>query len=169
MKKRLLKADIEHFEKLSKIGNAHKLVKELRKLGFNEDHMGASTMVFLARNIDYVVKIGDNMDMIPRKTSRFHKYYARILWRSKNKKMVIQQKVNMSERSGNKAIKIISKKTKLDIFTLDDKYDIRIFNVGMRNNRPKIIDYRNYSSKGYEFFATTPCWCGLVLEGRRFN
>jgi len=167
--KKFLKKDIEYFEHLSKIKDAHKLVKKIRQLGFNKSIIGASSMVFLGKDIDYVVKIGDNMDMIPRTTSRFHKYYAKILWRSKNKKITIQEKVDTTHKNSNKAIQLISKKVNLDLHKLDEFYDIRLYNVGMRNNRPKIIDYRNYTSKHSEYFATTPFWYGYNLEGRRFK
>jgi len=167
--KKFLKKDIECFEHLSKIKDAHVLVKKIRQLGFNKSIIGASSMVFLGKNIDYVVKIGDNMDMIPRTTSRFHKYYAKILWRSKNKKINIQEKVDTTHKNSNKAIQLISKRVDIDFDKLDEFYDIRLYNVGMRNNRPKIIDYRNYLSKYVDHFATTPFWYGYNLEGRRFK
>jgi len=169
MNKRFLKKDIDNFELLSKITNAYVLVNHIIKLGFNNYKLGASAMVFINNNTEYVIKIGDNMDMIPRTTSRFHKYYAKVLWRSKNKKMVVQEKVNTCHLQSKKAIKLISEKFDLDIYDLDEKYDISIYNVGMRNNKPKIIDYRNYNSKYSEYFASTPYWYGFNLEGRRFK
>lgn len=167
--KKFLKKDIEYFEHLSKIKDCYKVVKKISKLGFIKHKLGASSMVFINNNADFVIKIGDSMDMIPRKTSKFYKYYAKILWRSKNKKIIIQEKVNTNSQSCKKAINLISKKFKLDVNKLDDLYDINIYNTGMRNNKPKIIDYRNYSSKNGDFFATTPCWYGFILEGRRFK
>jgi len=161
IKKKLLKDDIKYFEELSKISSSNKVIDSIKRK-YKIISIGASALVFTKYNLDYVVKIGDSLDMIPRKTSKFHKYYAKIIWRSKNKKIIVQEKVNTSNKNTYKAIKLLSKKFNLDINTLDEKYDIRIYNVGIKNNKPKIIDYRNYST-GNDF-SMSPHWYGHSLE-----
>ena len=162
--KRFLKSDIEYFEKLSKIMDSDIVIESIKRKGLRTTKTGASAMVFMSKKYNYVVKIGDSLDMVPRKSSRFHKYYAKILWRSKNKKIIVQEYVSTRSKDSERALKRIAKECNVDIYDLDETYDIRHHNVGIKNNKPKIIDYRNYSSLKSLEFATDPYWYGRNIQ-----
>lgn len=128
-------------EKLSKNKNHEEVVSYLKSIRFNKIKFGTSAMVFINYKKPYVIKIGDKIDRPPNRNSKFHKFYAKILFISKNRKILVQERVFMSEYHSELALNMLSKKLNMTIDQLSDDYDIFKYNVGILRGKPKIVDY----------------------------
>lgn len=128
-------------EELSKNKNHSEVVSYLKSIGFNKIKFGTSAMVFINYKKPYVIKIGDKLDRPPNKNSKFHKFYAKILFISKNRKILVQERVFMSDYHSELALNMLSKKLNMTTDQLTDDYDIFKYNVGILRGKPKIIDY----------------------------
>jgi hypothetical protein len=158
------------YEKVSKEEIFLNVVKIFYKKGFKKINTGVSCAVFLSKSKKYVIKCGINMDSAPTKRFLLHDFYAKIIYRSRNGKILIQEKVNTNK--GSKAFQKLTKEyiirsnrsSKVSISTiyqeLDFKYDLRPGNCGMLRESPKFFDYRNYTST--KILAEFPSWDGYT-------
>jgi len=147
------------FENLSKEKDFDKIKLQLSVKKFYHRYTGINCFVFLNRNIDYVIKLSDHHDSIPRKNSIFYKHYAKVLYRTKNKKIILQEKVNIeTTRDKQKFIDEFCKKIKINAHDLDWHYDLHSSNFGIKDDKLLIIDYRNYKYKDFSKYHNNKTW-----------
>lgn len=157
MKKKLNNSDKIFFEVVSNVFDIYSLTNILKLHNFKLITWGASCVVISKPELDYVIKLGDRIDKPPRRNSKLNKYFAKILWSSKNKKILIQEKVEISD-DYDILIKL-SNELKIKPDDLNKSYDAGVNNIGLRNNKIKIVDYRNYKShKKIKQFSSLPTW-----------